>query len=228
VKIVFLNVWHGKCAKDLAAFLQVQAKDTHVFCFQEASVEARELFRHILTDFKVAYTDKFVTQDDTFSQAMYVRRDLQILSSATIAEQEPACGVGQYAQVRVDGRDINICNFHGMSRPADKKVDSPARLKQTNLLLKFFEGKPGTVIGGDFNILPQTQSIKLFRQNGYQDLIKDFGITNTRNKLVWDRFPDSKQYFSDYAFASADVKVEGFDVPDCLISDHLPLILRVT
>lgn len=207
--------------------MQLEAKDTHVFCFQEASGEVRELCRRVLGGFKVAYTDKFVTRDDVFLQAIYVRSDVKILDSGTVAEHELDCGIGQYAQVQVDGRSINICNFHGMSRPVDKKVDSPARLKQTNLLLEFFNGKPGTIIGGDFNILPQTQSIKLFRQNGYQDLIADFGITNTRNKLVWDRFPNSKQYFSDYAFASPDLKVQSFEVPDCLVSDHLPLILQV-
>ena len=83
------------------------------------------------------------------------------------------------------------------------------------------------MIGGDFNLAPETKSIAMLTENGYRDLIKDFKIRTTRNRLAWEMYPESKQYFSDYVFASPEVKVKEFTVPENEISDHLPLILDI-
>ena len=74
--------------------------------------------------------------------------------------------------------------------------------------------------------MPNTKSIKMIKEAGYKNLIKDFGIKTTRNKLAWDQFPDEeKQNFADYVFVSPEIKVRKFSVPNLEISDHLPLIL---
>jgi endonuclease/exonuclease/phosphatase family metal-dependent hydrolase len=88
--------------------------------------------------------------------------------------------------------------------------------------------KPGLkIIGGDLNLMPDTESVRMFAANGYRDLIAEFKIPTTRNRLVWDKFPDSKQYYSDYVFVSPEVKVREFSVPNNEISDHLPLIVDI-
>jgi len=81
-------------------------------------------------------------------------------------------------------------------------------------------------LGGDFNLYPQTKSIKIFEEAGYRNLIKDFGVKETRNKFAWEQFPDEeKQHFADYCFVSKNIKIIDFQVPNVLISDHNPLIL---
>lgn len=104
------------------------------------------------------------------------------------------------------------------------------RLRQSEKIINFFNDKKGLkIIGGDFNLNPDTKSVMMFEKAGYRNLIKEFDIKSTRNKLSWKQFknqPDFvKQYFADYVFVSSDVKVKDFTVPYNEISDHLPLIL---
>jgi len=83
------------------------------------------------------------------------------------------------------------------------------------------------VIGGDFNLMPDTESVGLFEKSGYKNLIKDFDIKTTRSSLNSGKYPEGDiQYFADYAFVSPEVKVKDFKVPQVEISDHLPLILE--
>ena len=107
-----------------------------------------------------------------------------------------------------------------------RKLDSPARLAQSKNLLASIETLPKapTLLCGDFNLMPQTQSIGLLETN-MKNLIKDFKIENTRNKISWDKYPD-KQHFADFVFVTPEVKVKSFEVPYNEISDHLPMILE--
>jgi endonuclease/exonuclease/phosphatase family metal-dependent hydrolase len=83
------------------------------------------------------------------------------------------------------------------------------------------------IIGGDFNLLPETKSAQMFEENDYRSLIKEFRIRTTRNRLAWELYPNDKQYYADYVFVSPGVNVKEFSVPENEISDHLALILRV-
>ncbi len=173
-----------------------------------------------------AYTGfKSVNENDNFSQATYVRTSLAVTASGSLLEDEPNCGLGVYVAVRADQKDVFIINFHGMSRPVDKR-DDPNRLLQSKTLIGFLADKQQAVLGGDFNLLPETESIKLFAQHGYQDLIEEYNISTTRNQLAWDQYPEpkfEKQYYSDYVFLSPDSSLRTFTVPDGKVSDHLPL-----
>jgi endonuclease/exonuclease/phosphatase family metal-dependent hydrolase len=228
MKIIYLNTWGAKVREAMAKFLKEQSRDTDVFCFQETYDDMRQLARQQLPGYAELEKNKYVNDDDNFPQAIYVRKTIPLLSSGVILENEPGTGLGIYAEVRLaDGRNLFVCNFHGMSRPVDK-LDDPARLKQSQTLVEFFKDKPGLkIIGGDFNLFPETESIKMFAKDGYRDLIKEYGITTTRNQLAWAMYPDNKQYYSDYVFISPEVKIKNFSVLDIEISDHLPLILEV-
>lgn len=76
-------------------------------------------------------------------------------------------------------------------------------------------------------MLPQAESIRMFEKNNYRDLIKDFHITTTRNRIALDKYPGNERLFSDYVFVSSGVSVKGFLVPDVEISDHLPLLVEI-
>jgi len=84
------------------------------------------------------------------------------------------------------------------------------------------------IIGGDFNLDLNTKSVSLFEENGYQNLIKEFCIGNTRNEVSWAQYPNhEKQHFADFLFLNSDFKINYFAVPYIEISDHLPLILEI-
>lgn len=118
-----------------------------------------------------------------------------------------------------------IFNFHGTPFPTPK-TDTPKRINQSKYIkkiLNYFKG--AKILVGDFNLLPQTESIKLI-DNVMLNLIKKYKIERTRSKLspFWGKHDFQK--FADYTFVSKGIKVKKFNVPDVKISDHLPMILE--
>jgi exonuclease III len=139
----------------------------------------------------------------------------------------------QFVQLMIDNQPLVICNVHATSQPGSK-LDSPDRLVQSQKILDALSKLPGEkIIMGDFNLLPNTESIRMFSQAGYQDLVSDYKITSTRgsmNKKLHPEFGQGKygfQEYSDFTFATPGVKVTSFEVPDLPLSDHLPMILNV-
>lgn len=225
MRIIFLNIWEGKLQEAIESFILGQAPATDVFCLEEVPEGTRRIFEKLLPNYKGIYADKSVL-GHTFEQATYVRDSIGILISKPLLETTSGVGLGLYTQLVSGVSKINICNLHGVSHPGDK-LDNPDRMEQSKAVIDFFKTFDGQkIIGGDFNLLPETESIKMFEENGYVDLIKKFDVKTTRNHLAWDRY-DIKQYFSDYAFTSEDVKIKSFEVINNEISDHLPLILDV-
>lgn len=234
MKTVFLNAWDAKIP-EIREYITDQAQTTDVFCFQEAYENMQNLCAELLPDY-AAYND-YVSKD-SFPQATYVHKRHNVVSSGSILKDQPNTGLGIYVEIEQsdnnsedsrNNQNLVIGNFHGISRPGDK-LDNPNRITQSQELIRFFntffENKSEVIIGGDFNLLPETESLKMFEQAGYTDLIKKLGITTTRNRYVWDRHPNSKQDYSDYVFISPSVELISFKVPRNLISDHLPLELE--
>ncbi len=138
----------------------------------------------------------------------------------------------QYLKLLIDGKILTICNVHGTAFPINKQ-DTNERLEQSKKILNFANNEPGEkIITGDFNLFPDTESIKMFEKNGFNNLVKDFHIASTRGSLVkqlhpeYDKEPEGFQEFADYTFVSPGIKVKNYTVPDLPLSDHLPLILE--
>lgn len=226
MKIVFLNVLNCKIIDGIREFIDKHSGDTDVFCFQEAYDESKSLFAELLSNYQLISDYKFVNEKDDFPQATYIKNTLKVNASETLLADIPNTGLGIYTQFTSGNRAINLCNLHGISKPGDK-LDTSERLQQSEIIIDYFRDFAGpTIIGGDLNLDFDSQSIKMFEDNGYRNLIKEFKIPTTRNKLVWDLFPN-KQYFSDYVFVNPATEVKQFVVEDVEISDHLPMILEI-
>lgn len=137
-----------------------------------------------------------------------------------------------YLQVN-GARPLTILTLHGNSEPASKR-DTPMRLEQSKKVLDFLHDRAGEkIVMGDFNLFPDTESIKMFEDVGFHNLIKDFQITTTRGSNMRKLFPEYEhgkygfQEFADYTFVSPGISVKSFAVPDVPISDHLPMILEI-
>ena len=224
MKIEFLNVWSGKRGEVLKEFLKGESEKIDVFCFQEAD----KYFPRIAADvfgqgfsFQTAY--KYNDKNDIFPLAVYTRNDLKICGARAFLENTLGVGLGQDIQTQ----GISIANIHGISRPGNK-LDYEKRIEQSSLIIENFCGrKEPIIIGGDFNVEKETQSIRMFAEAGYRDLIRDFGIRTTRNRLVWEKFPEAPQYYSDYVFVGPGVRVKSFEVIENEVSDHLPMVLEI-
>ena len=118
-------------------------------------------------------------------------------------------------------QDAIIMNVHGHWTGKGKE-DNPARLHQSkeivNLLEKF-AGLP-RILCGDFNLRPDTKSIRMLEKDMINLVIKN-NITSTRTS-----FYSKSEKFADYIFISPEVEVIDFKVLPDVVSDHTPLLLE--
>ena len=84
--------------------------------------------------------------------------------------------------------------------------------------LKTVDGE--VILCGDFNLLPDTESIKKFSDFGLRNLIYENNITSTRTS-----FYTKQDKFADYVFVSEGISVEEFKVLPDEVSDHSALYL---
>jgi len=235
MKILFLNVWHGKVAEPLRSFLREQS-DTDVVCFQEFTDEATEIVRSVFPEHCVFSSEKHAGYKADFSVATLIHQRCTIVDSAELLQSDDEIGAAIGVEIEdVSGRRMTLLNVHGTARKyengqfldTDAKLDFPARLRQTEELLGYLSGKRGArIVGGDFNMLPEASSIRAFEKFGYRDLIREYAIPTTRNHLSWDLYPNTPYLFSDYVFLSPEIGVKSFSVPNVEVSDHLPMILE--
>src|SRR5690606_37624443 len=82
------------------------------------------------------------------------------------------------------------------------------------------------VVVGDFNLLPDTESVGMFAKHGFSNLISEYDIPTTRTEVTWQKYPQhQRQYFADYAFVRGRDERYSFMVDDVIVSDHLPMIV---
>lgn len=215
-------------------FIKSESPKTDIFCFMEFTPElftevSKILPKHQGLVEKGMFLESFGVID---CQVIFAKKSFEVVTNGRISlyENTPEdIGFASYVTLNNSGKTINLLNVHGKVLPGDKN-DTPVRLKQSEIIIDFMKDRQGPkIIGGDFNLNPDTKSVAMFEESGYRNLIKDFDIKNTRNEVSWKQFQDEpgyiKQHFADYVFVSRNVKVNKFAVPYMEISDHLPLIL---
>jgi len=228
MKILSLNVAHGMLEAKLFAYISQHATTTDVFCFQETDPAIRDQITERLSDTFMSYHATKQNDDAEYFVSTYVRKELAVLETQTPLEAIAGAGNALSITLSEEGKSITISNVHGAPYPGHK-LDTPERLAQSHGLLQFAETRPEThVFIGDFNLLPETESVQVFSKQGFDDLIKRFNIPTTRNAVAWDRFPDNKQLYADYAFVRGDGDITyDFSVDEDVVSDHLPLRLEL-
>ena len=239
MKIIFFNIWHGKVFDKLSEYLLEEAKTTDVFCLTEVDPQLNDRLKQLFNNYNSFYTKLIETQylnGGVEGQSIFVNKSLSAerYSSHLVFDLKKD-DVGALESIVVTntlGKKVNIGSLHGMAKPGHK-LDTPERISQSQKTIDVFRAKsPPTIIGGDFNLLPETKSVALFEEAGYNNLIKDFDIKTTRNRLSWDQFAGDpknfgKQYYADYIFTSKDIEVLSFNVPNVEVSDHLPLVVNI-
>lgn len=256
MKLISLNLWGGKAYDPLLRFVRTHSKDTDIFCFQEAlKSSSRKFLAHgahanilgELTALLSDFTPYFAPTQDGFDlidlvdfeislgQATFLRKTLVAESEGTLfvyrnrneAENPKTIPANfHYIQVLSGGKKYTIINIHGITYPGTK-LDTPERLEQSRRLIDFLSKEAGPkILCGDFNLLPNTESIRMLENAEMENLIKTRRIPSTRSALSPFYGKNDFQKFADYIFVSRDVCVKDFRVFDVKISDHLPLYLK--
>ena len=183
----------------------------------------------LLTDFVPFFRPQLA---DNYGLLMFVRKDHKVIHEGDIFVYREKGYVSnddvgnharniQYATVILNNRLVTIMNFHGLWN-GKGKTDTEDRIQQSKNILEFIEKLDGNcVLCGDFNLLPNTESIKLLEAKGLRNLIKEYNISSTRTS-----FYTKPEKHADYIFVKG-IKVKLFEVLPDEISDHAPLLIEV-
>lgn len=124
------------------------------------------------------------------------------------------------------GRGVTVGHMHGL-RDLRGKMDTAERKAQARAMLALFDSVVQeddiVVICGDFNVEPDSETLALMRQAGFEELVTSRGFPGTR----------TAQYlkpgrFADYMLVRGYDGTAEFDViytPE--VSDHCPLVLTL-
>ena len=107
------------------------------------------------------------------------------------------------------------------------KHDTPARRAQAEALIRMVRtvARPGErlVVCGDFNVLPDSETLDMLRALGLTELVTSRGHAGTRTSLY-----AKPGRFADYMLVGPEAAVASFDVvaaPE--VSDHRALMLEL-
>jgi endonuclease/exonuclease/phosphatase family metal-dependent hydrolase len=240
MRLISLNIWGGHVRNPLLEFVASQQK-VDIFCFQEVYKDAKH---------KISDDDRVVSLDifselhallpehqgffkpvvgHSYGIGMFVKKGIEVLEegSLVIHENPNYRGKGpthsrnlQWAKCRIGDREHFIVNVHGLWN-GKGKTDCPERIQQSQRIRTFLDSiLPTKIVCGDFNLRPDTQSVKIIEQ-GMKNLIQDYNIASTRTSLY-----EKAEKFADYIFTSLDLNIHAFEVLKDEVSDHAPLFLE--
>ena len=168
---------------------------------------------------------------DNYGLMMLVKKDLDVIAEGDVFVYKekghiPEGDIGfharnvQYITIQSPKGSRIILNFHGLWNGGGKG-DSDDRLLQSDRIIEFMKTLSDPyLICGDFNLLPDTESLKKLEDFGLRNLIKEYGIVSTRTS-----FYKKENKFADYALINEGVEVKDFKVLPDEVSDHSPLYL---
>lgn len=123
--------------------------------------------------------------------------------------------------LRCNDKKVQLLNIHGIWNKG--KVGDERTIKECEFILKVASNQEmPTIITGDFNLNPESESIKLINEK-FKNLIDIYNIKTTR-PVVRDGL-DVGDSVDDYIFVNDKIKVNDFKVIKTDVSDHYPLIL---
>lgn len=170
---------------------------------------------------------------ENYGLLMLVRKSLSVLEESECFVHKhkgfvPIGDVGlharnvQYAKIKVGEKELAILNFHGLWNGRGK-TDSADRLEQSENIIQLLQDlQIPVVFCGDFNLLPDTESLKMIEHYGLKNLIKEYDAKSTRTS-----FYTKEDKFADYILVSPEIKVIDFTVLTEEVSDHAALMVEV-
>lgn len=243
MKILSLNTWGGRAGhKEVLDFLE-KHKEIDIFCLQEVWQGGEERAREWSDTMDTAmfsnisktlpeYTGFFRPHwGDFFGLAMFVKKNLKFKEEGEVFVFRDKEGVNggwstnhprnlQYVTIETPKGLRTILNLHGLWTGGGKD-DNEDRIIQSENVLAFIKNISNPIVlCGDFNLSPETRSLKMFKESGLRDLINEFEVTSTRSSHY-----KKPLKFADYVFVSKEIELNEFKVLPDEVSDHLALVV---
>jgi endonuclease/exonuclease/phosphatase family metal-dependent hydrolase len=168
-------------------------------------VYAKQEISEILARHKYFFHPHFM---ENYGLMMLVKNDIEVVASGDVFVHKyqgyipKEADIGhharniQYVTFLHDDSKCTVINFHGLWN-GKGKGDSEDRLEQSRKIVAFVkELEGGVILCGDFNLLPDTKSIKILEDAELRNLIKEYGVTSTRTSYY-----SKPEKFADYILA---------------------------
>lgn len=250
MKAISLNTWGGRGGVSaLLKFFETN-KDVDIFCLQEIWNGGEEMAGKVAGSARLVGIDHHLLQDiqnalpehkhffrphysDYYGLALFAKKHLNLSNEGetfVYKEQgfihpEESGNHGrnlQYASIHTATGDFLVAQVHGLWNGVGKG-DSDDRILQSQKIAAFVKaaGVP-VVLMGDFNLRPDTESVRILEEAGLRNLVTEFGVTSTRTNL----YTKSSEAFADYIFVTDGIAVKDFKVLPDEVSDHSPLYIE--
>lgn len=240
MKLMQLNVWSGRLQNEISSLIDQEKPD--IICLQEAiSFEKDDagmfltieniLEKHDLRYVNMAPVFSFKLMNGIAQFGNCILSRLPILKSEVIFTNlnmrddfdfnEHNANVRNFAhsEINIKGNLYHIITHHGYHVKEHKEgnEDTLAQMHKLGSYLDSLEGR--IILTGDFNLSPDSQSMRLINQRlDNHSLIG--GLKTTRTQFT------RKTEVCDYIFSNNNVKVKRFWASDHLVSDHMALFLE--
>lgn len=121
-----------------------------------------------------------------------------------------------------NSKKLRVLNYHVIW--SKEKIGNDQTLKACQKILELAKQVTyPVIITGDFNLFPDTSSMKVFSDD-FISLVNEYNISTTRPNH--NELSHLQRNVVDYILVSKDVKINSFEVVDTNVSDHLPLVLN--
>lgn len=131
----------------------------------------------------------------------------------------------QYCSIVFANSKVNLYNVHGVW--GTDGSDNKDRLHMSKIIVDQIKGKKNTILLGDFNVQPETKTIKNIERH-LENVFKD-EIQTSFNLAHKDlqKYPGYATAVVDMFFISKDMKLISKRVSSDDVSDHVPLICEL-
>jgi endonuclease/exonuclease/phosphatase family metal-dependent hydrolase len=248
MRIITLNTWAGREKNAFLDFLKNNEAD--IFCFQEVFRGSDEKTQPLLAAFKGADVNLYKNIaaslpghsglftpliGESYGLAMFVKNNVSITESGHVLLHEndqytpESAHISdhtrrlQWVKIKDGDREVCVFNVHGYW--TREGVDTKHSLIQSDKIKHFLSlSSAPKILCGDFNLMPQTKSIRMFSENPapLANLPLIHNIEHSRTDLC--NFP--KKFLVDYIFTSPDIAAKRFAVLPDVVSDHAPLLME--
>ncbi len=193
--------------------------------FRQTNFHGKEVFEHDFGGF--IECGNYIKSKFKIIEGMsvFVQHHFAYLNDSGWLEKHPGeePRMVQIADVKINStQKIRLINYHGIWT---RNKQGTKRTKEACEQIVKLAGEVShpSIICGDFNLFPDTDSIKILKNN-FVSLVDEYNITHTRPKS--NELSGERRNVVDYIFTSREIKTKKFEIIDSDVSDHLPLLLE--
>ncbi len=125
--------------------------------------------------------------------------------------------------VDANGQKVHAMSWHGAWTAPP--TDTPETLRQANMVAEYLKSiNEPYILGVDMNNTPQSKTVNIIDEVAVNHMM-DSGVLQTTHPKIHKIVP--RGYLIDYIYSSHHFKLRSLQVPQVIVSDHLPVVAEL-